>query len=280
MGVTRLSLGVENFDDHILEINGRAHRSMEIKRAYDYARNIGFPQINIDLIAGMIDETEENWKDCVRQAIELSPECVTIYQMEIPYNTTIYKEMKESGKLTAPVADWPTKRRWVSEAFDMFVDAGYTVTSAYTVVKDPDKVKFVYRDALWGGADMLGTGVASFGHIGGVHVQNEHDIGAYLKQVTDDDFPIYRAYPTNEEEIVIREFILQLKLGKVDLEYFKKKFNTDISKKFMNTLNELQDKEFLSYNDETIEMSRDGLLQVDMLLHEFFLNEHQNARYA
>ncbi len=48
----------------------------------------------------------------------------------------------------------------------------------------------------------------------------------------------------------------------------------------MNTLNELQDKEFLSYNDETIEMSRDGLLQVDMLLHEFFLNEHQNARYA
>ena len=127
---------------------------------------------------------------------------------------------------------------------------------------------------------MLGTGVASFGHIGGVHVQNEHDIGAYLKQVTDDDFPIYRAYPTNEEEIVIREFILQLKLGKVDLEYFKKKFNTDISKKFMNTLNELQDKEFLSYNDETIEMSRDGLLQVDMLLHEFFLKEHQNARYA
>ena len=228
----------------------------------------------------MIDETEENWKDCVRQAIELSPECVTIYQMEIHYNTTIYKEMKESGKLTAPVADWPTKRRWVSEAFDMFVEAGYTVTSAYTVVKDPDKVKFVYRDALWGGADMLGTGVASFGHIGGVHVQNEHDIGAYLKQVTDDEFPIYRAYPTNEEEIVIREFILQLKLGKVDLEYFKKKFNTDISKKFMNTLNELQDKEFLSYNDETIEMSRDGLLQVDMLLHEFFLKEHQNARYA
>ena len=127
---------------------------------------------------------------------------------------------------------------------------------------------------------MLGTGVASFGHIGGVHVQNEHDIGAYLKQVTDDEFPIYRAYPTNEEEIVIREFILQLKLGKVDLEYFKKKFNTDISKKFMNTLNELQDKEFLLYNEETIEMSRDGLLQVDMLLHEFFLKEHQNARYA
>ena len=71
MGVTRLSLGVENFDDHILESNGRAHRSGEIDRAYDYARKIGLPQINIDLIAGMMNETEENWKSCVSQAIAL-----------------------------------------------------------------------------------------------------------------------------------------------------------------------------------------------------------------
>src|SRR5207253_5674264 len=51
LGVTRLSLGVENFSDHILEINGRAHRSKEIWRAYGYAHELGFPQINIDLIS-------------------------------------------------------------------------------------------------------------------------------------------------------------------------------------------------------------------------------------
>src|SRR5438552_3340901 len=66
MGVTRLSLGIENFDDHILEINGRAHHSKEIARAYAYARQIGFPQINIDLIAGMVEETDANWRECVR----------------------------------------------------------------------------------------------------------------------------------------------------------------------------------------------------------------------
>src|SRR4029450_3226944 len=54
MGVTRLSLGVENFDDRILELNGRAHRSPEIGRAYSYARQLGFPQINLDLIAGTL----------------------------------------------------------------------------------------------------------------------------------------------------------------------------------------------------------------------------------
>ena len=169
--------------------------------------------------------------------------------------------------------------KWVSDAFDLFVEAGYTITSAYTVVKDPD-VKFVYRDALWGGADMLGTGVASFGHIGGVHVQNEHDIGTYLERVTNNEFPIYRAYPINDDETLIREFILQLKLGEVNLNYFKDKFDEDIAKRFSNTLQLLKNDDYLTYSTNTIKLSRDGLLQIDRLIHEFFLAEHQNARYA
>ena len=117
-GVTRLSLGVENFNDHILGINGRAHRSKEVFRAYEFARGLGFDNINIDLIAGMLEETDENWSDCVDQVVDLSPDCVTIYQMEVPFNTGIFKNMKEEGKLSAPVADWPTKRRWVAEAYE------------------------------------------------------------------------------------------------------------------------------------------------------------------
>src|SRR6187401_1859289 len=89
MGVTRLSLGVENFDDRILEINGRAHRSPEIGTAYAFPRALHFPQINIDLIAGMLGETEENWQRNIERTIALEPDSVTSYQMELPYNTTI-----------------------------------------------------------------------------------------------------------------------------------------------------------------------------------------------
>ena len=135
LGVTRLSLGVENFSDHILDINGRAHRSKEIRRAYGYARELEFPQINIDLIAGMVEETEANWQNCVRQTIELAPDSVTIYQMEVPYNTGIYQEMKAQGKLVAPVADWKTKRAWVSYAFGELEKAGFHVASGYTAVR-------------------------------------------------------------------------------------------------------------------------------------------------
>src|SRR6516162_9359282 len=61
LGVSRLSLGIENFDDNILRINGRAHGAKDIDRSYDFARAIDFPQINIDLIAGMVGETSDNW---------------------------------------------------------------------------------------------------------------------------------------------------------------------------------------------------------------------------
>src|SRR6187549_1007486 len=132
IGVTRLSLGVENFSDEVLELNGRAHRSPEIGRAYAFARSLGFPQINIDLIAGMLGETEENWRVCIEKTLELQPDSITIYQMELPFNTTISSNLLTgTGRFAQPVADWSTKRRWVAEAFEALEKDGYTVRSAY-----------------------------------------------------------------------------------------------------------------------------------------------------
>ena len=280
LGVTRLSLGVENFDDHILEINGRAHHSKEIARAYAFAREIGFPQINIDLIAGMVEETEANWRENVRKTIELSPDSVTIYEMEIPYNTTIYQRMKAEGKLVAPVADWDTKRAWVNYGFAELERAGYTVASAYTAVKSGERTKFLYRDKLWAGADLLSMGVASFGHIGGVHYQNHADFDPYVAQIQQGKLPIYRALTPNDDERLIREFILQLKLGHLSLAYFRNKFGLDPEKRFAEPLQRLRDGGFLRIEGDQVLLNRDGLLQVDRLLHEFFKPEHRTTRYV
>ncbi len=280
MGVTRLSLGVENFDDHILEINGRAHRSKEIWRAYAYARELDFPQINIDLIAGMVEETEANWRECVRKTIELAPDSVTIYQMEVPYNTTMYKQMKAEGKLTAPVADWETKRGWVAYGFAELEKAGYTVGSAYTAVKSKEKTRFIYRDRLWAGADLLSLGVASFGHINGTHYQNHHDFDPYVNALNEGRLPVYRALTPTADERYIREFILQLKLGSVSADYFTNKFGADPRVRFATPLQTLKEGGFLTNGGDRIGITREGLLQVDRLLHEFFLPEHKEARYV
>lgn len=280
LGVTRLSLGIEHFDDHILEINGRAHRSKEIGRAYGFAREIGFPQINIDLIAGMVEETEEKWRETVAKAVALEPDSVTIYQMEVPYNTGIYRQMKAEGKLVAPVADWETKRRWVNYAFGEFERRGYAVTSTTTVVKDPEKVKFTYRGGLFSGADILSVGVASFGHLNGVHYQNQHEFQPYMDAVTAGQLPIYRAYAVPDDERYLREFMLQLKLGRVSADAFTRKFGQDPRERFAAPLASIKEQGFLTNGGDTIGLTREGLLQVDRLLLEFFKPEHRTGRYA
>jgi len=280
IGVTRLSFGVEHFDDRILKLNGRAHGSTEIDRAYGWGRDAGFPQVNIDLIAGMMGDTWETWRDTVRKAIAMDPDCVTIYQMEIPYNTTIYREMQEAGAQVAPVASWGAKREWVDYAFREMEAAGYSVTSAYTAVKDPEKVRFIYRDALWTGADLIGLGVASFSHVNGVHYQNEHNWGPYLERLESGELPIFRAYTPTDEEQLIRELILQFKLGHVRCGYFREKFGVEITEHFAEALGRITEAGYLQQEGDELRLNRDGLLQADRLVHEFFLPQHRDARYA
>ena len=282
MGVTRLSLGVENFDDRILELNGRAHRSPEIGRSYTFARSLGFPQINIDLIAGMLGETDDNWRSCIDRTLALDPDSVTIYQMELPYNTTISSDiLKGTGQFEEPVANWATKRRWVDEAFSALERAGYHIGSAYTAVKNPATTKFVYRDRLWEGADLVGLGVASFGHVNGVHMQNLDTWEKYSAALEGDEAPLGRAYRPTAEERLIREFVLQLKRGTAAPEYFASKYGVNVLDRFAEPLRSLQAAGYLTRADpQSIGLTRAGLLRVDVLLPRFFLPQHTNIRYT
>lgn len=282
LGVSRLSLGVENFDDHILEVNGRAHRSPEIERTYRFARALDFPQINIDLIAGMLGETDANWDVCVQKTLALEPDSVTIYQMELPYNTTISSDLlKGTGQFTEPVADWSTKRRWVRDAFEALERAGYTVASAYTAVRNPSTTRFVYRDQLWQGADLAGLGVASFGHVNGVHMQNLDSWDTYGAAIERGELPLGRAYRPTDEERMIREFVLQMKKGSVRPQYFAERYGVDVLDRFKAPLASLEGPGYLAARDrDRIALTREGLLRVDVLLHRFFKPEHAGIRYT
>ena len=277
-GITRLSLGVENFDAEILEHNNRAHRTDEIHRAWNQAREADFAQLNLDLIAGMVGETDPNWQHCISETVRLEPESVTIYQMEVPFNTTLSQRMRADGT-PAPVADWPTKRRWVSEAFAALEERGYHLSSAYTACKD-ESVRFLYRDALWRGADMLGIGVSSFSHLGGVHFQNETSIEPYMQGVAQSGRVLARAMRPTEEERMIREFVLQMKLGRLEAGYFQQRFGVDVLQRFAGPLRRHASEGWLELEESAVVATRPGLLRMDELLHDYFLDEHRGVRFV
>jgi oxygen-independent coproporphyrinogen-3 oxidase len=278
VGVTRLSLGVENFNDRILEENGRAHLSPEIYRCIPWIEAQGFDQLNIDLISGMVGETWETWRDSVKRTIDLDPDSVTIYQMELPYNTVYSQEL--TGDSGLQVADWATKREWHDYAIEELAAVGYEVSSAYTMVKNDKTCRFVYRDSVWVGSDMVGLGVSSFSHMSGVHFQNVSSWNGYLERVEADGLPVERAFPTSERERLTREMILQLKLGVIRTDYFERKFGARILQEFESAFTDLERRGLLETGDDKIHLTRKGLLQVDQLLPEFYAPEYRNARYT
>jgi oxygen-independent coproporphyrinogen-3 oxidase len=280
LGVTRLSLGIENFSDAILEENGRAHLSGEVYKSWQWIQDAGFPNVNIDLISGMVGETWDNWKENIKKTIDLSPDSVTIYQMELPFNTVYSKDIL-GNHVETPVADWPTKRAWLNHAYDELLAAGYHVSSAYTVVKDPQKVNFSYRDNLWQGSDLLATGVASFGHVSGVHYQNKTEWGDYIGDLLDRNrLPLYRALKPTPHQLLVREMILQLKKGHLDAAYFRRKFGVEILDEWRDEWLSHQGDGMLTINGDRIDLTRQGLLHADALLPAFFEAEHRGVRYT
>jgi oxygen-independent coproporphyrinogen-3 oxidase len=269
LGMTRISLGVENFDDAILEANGRAHLSAEILRAWDWIKAAEFPSTNVDLIAGMVGETTESWHRTVEKTLALEPDSVTIYQMELPVNTVFVHDAKATGA-PAAVADWPTKREWVGWAFDRFVERGYSVSSGYTLVRDPARVHFRYRDMLWEGSDLVALGVASFGHLSGVHYQNATHWDDYLSAVEAGRLPIARGLVPTRRELLVRELVLGLKRGELDVDRLRRKFGVDPLAEWAGEWRRLADEGFLDSLAPRPVLSRRGLLQIDALLHRFF----------
>ena len=180
----------------------------------------------------------------------------------------------------SPIADWETKRRWVDYAFEQFQERGYRVASAYTLATTKKPTRFIYTDALWHGGDMIGLGVSSFSHFGGVHFQNVHSFEEYLRLVTSEKLPLLRALPLTPKQRLIREMILQLKTGAIDTNYFERKYGVDVWQEFQPIYERLQNEDLLERRSGTIALTRRGLLQVDHFLAEFFEPELKSVRYV
>jgi oxygen-independent coproporphyrinogen-3 oxidase len=281
LGVTRLSLGVQQFDDTVLAANSRVHLVEDVERAYELVREAGFAIVNLDLIVGLVAETDRTFYHSVRRAIELAADSVTIYQLEIPRNTNLFRRLHELDQVPPILpAGWGTKRRRLATGFCMLDAAGYTLRSAYAAVRDPARMSFVYQDAQYRGADLLGLGLASFSYLDGLHFQNVSRLDEYVERLARGELPFARGYALDQEEQMVREFVLQLKLGQVERGYFRQKFGVDIADQMQAILSSFAERGWLQTDDASIRLTRAGLLRADRLLPAFYLPMHQGIPYA
>jgi oxygen-independent coproporphyrinogen-3 oxidase len=278
-GVTRISLGVQQLDDEILKANGRVHLTSDVERAYGRIRDTGFDVVNLDLIVGLVGETDETFFSSLEQTLEMAPESLTIYQLEIPLNTPLYRAWRE-GSLSSPLPSWPTKRERLLRAYTRVTGAGYTWRSAYTAVRDPARHPFVYQDEQYAGADLIGVGASSFSHVRGVNHQNLASPRSYIEALARGRLPTWRGYRMSSDERLVREFVLQLKLGRIELEPLRSRYGVDVLERFEAPLSEARDKGLVGWDREAIEVTPEGRVRVDRMLPAFYREEHRAIRYS
>ena len=104
IGVNRLSMGVQSFDDAELQFLGRIHSADEVETAFNAARLAGFDNINLDVIYGLPGQSPETWRRTLRRALELGPEHFSLYSLVVEEGTP-FAEWAEAGRIGYPDSD-------------------------------------------------------------------------------------------------------------------------------------------------------------------------------
>jgi oxygen-independent coproporphyrinogen III oxidase len=166
------------------------------------------------------------------------------------------------------------------EAFDRLAAAGYSMSSGNEAVLDPVHDRFVYRDNLFRGSDILAVGVSSFGHFQGLHYQNLDRIEDYTAAVGAGSLPVSRALEPTADQQFIREWVLQMKEGQVAAAPFREKFGRDPLADFAGPIANQERAGYLTVDGDGVRLTRRGLLQADSLLPEYFEPGHREVRYT
>ena len=178
MGVNRVSMGVQSFDDGILRWMGRRHTASRAEEAFHMLRDAGFDNISIDLIFGISQLTDEMWYATVGKAMELAPEHISAYQLGID-EESVLAEMVEDGRYLE--ADDEHCRRQYDHLCSLLRDAGYHhyEISNFAV---PGK-EAVHNSAYWRRVPYVGLGPGAHSlRDGDIRSWNSRDISGWTSE--------------------------------------------------------------------------------------------------
>ena len=284
-GVTRGSLGIQQYDDSVLAQNGRVHVTKEVDRALEIVAKFGFQQLNVDLISGLVGQSRESFERSVlglarRWGSVLTG--VTIYPMQVlSHSPMAFRKGLEGKSSVGETANWPEKRYRLEQGFNILADFGFQRCTPYSAVKSREEHYSRYQRQQYHGRDQIGLGTSALGHVQGLHYQNvTNSVERYGEAIRLGRFPVVRSYNLSLEEQMIRELVLQLRLGKVSQNYFQEKYQVDLLRIFAEEIRGLQEGGWLYQQGDWLCLTPDGISRVDRLIAVFFHQNHRDALLA
>jgi oxygen-independent coproporphyrinogen-3 oxidase len=262
LGVNRLSMGVQSFDDKVIKLSGRGHDEKQAYRAIDIAQKAGQGKwaINIDLLSGLAGETNETWRNSLECAINTGVESITVYKMEAFANTEVYKLGVREEVVHLPSDE--QEIQFMQYAMDRFAQANYQPWSYFTYTKNnSDRSEYIAN--IWQGMDFYGLGVSAFGCLEDSILQNSSDTDKYSAMIAAGELPLARGYRFTGLDLMVRDVLLGMKLLRLDLKKFQKRHGFRLESLCSDLLTKLQREDFITISQQHIELTAKGILYGD-----------------
>lgn len=269
-GINRLSIGMQSFDDNVLKTLGRIHSSDNAKMAITRAKAMGFDNINLDLMFGIPGQTMESWNKTLDTAIELSPDHISFYSLQIEEGTKFYEDYKNER---LPFLENSLTDQMYLFAVDKLKNAGYDHYEISNMSKPGKHCKHNLK--YWKLKDYLGLGASASGYINGFRCENPCDLITWKEQVLSEDAGYDEVdihMETKEEAMSVFVFTGLRLLAGIDLKDFEERFGVSFEEVYKDKMDYLKEQESagnIIVDNDSIRLTEKGILISNDIMCEF-----------
>jgi len=253
LGVSRASFGVQTFNDRDLKLLARGHDANDARKTHAMLRKAGFENLSFDLIAGLPDQTLDDWRRNLDEAVAMSPEHLSLYLLEIHEGTPLAEQLR-SGRRPWPDEDLAAVMYEVM--CDKLAAAGYEQYEISNFARAGHESR--HNNKYWQLEPVYGFGVSAHSFNGIERYANERDTNRYVELIETGS----AAEVSRETIDVVAEFVfLGLRLNKgISHSDFERKFGRSISEIFQTQLIDLQELGLITNDTESIKLTPRGRL--------------------
>jgi oxygen-independent coproporphyrinogen-3 oxidase len=271
-GVNRISIGIQSFTTAVNFANERKHSFEQSLAAIALARMAGFSNINIDLICGLVGETESSWDTSLKTLLAVAPEHVTIYLFSLRPQTRAFVKLNRTH--SAPPSE---ERRvaWMLEVTERLLQAGYRQTTANCFVRRPEFEQIHQRNA-WSSLPLIGFGNSAYSYFDNAVTQNVRSIDKYraLVEFAGDARAI--RVGLNCRDQMTRYCILRLKQLRIPRAEFARRFGFELFEIFGERIQALVELGLVEVDDAAVTATRKGAIYVDDACRLLYGNDVQD----
>lgn len=261
-GINRLSIGLQSTEDRLLKKIGRIHNYNDFLATYNLAREVGFDNINVDLMIGLPGQTIEDVKSSLNKVINLNPSHISVYSLIVEENTIIYN-LIEQNKIVLPDEELERNMYWYVKNYLEL--GGYEHYEISNFAKNGKKS--LHNLDCWNQKEYVGFGASAHSYLNRKRFCNIGVLEEYIKDFknTKEVQEVQSFYETKQEYMLLG----LRKIKGVCISDFKNKFGENPIFLFKNELNKLIEEDLLEITTNNIKLTNKGLDFANLVWEEF-----------